>query len=276
MVNDDFSYINKTSIHGLMNCRAMILEDAPLMFSKSKNNKKNVVVCRDLLSHQKEKDYNKINYMYLDDYPEGYENISNLTEVISEITPELIDCCPKKKFKNIHDAVSKFKDKITVRLLVPDMVQDLIKFINEWAIDERCGDKYGWQLHVGIDKHIISQYINDLVFHCNTQFYVFYDGNEIVGYSCIELSREPYDKPIVYIVRKCRNGGKYNNLTRYIDWFTFKEIESLHADASKPLLVNWGASSGKLLWYKKHEWPIYSLKEKWFCTVKNSSDYPIY
>lgn len=267
-MKNDFSYVDEIGIHGLMNCRAQILEDAPLMFSKSKNNKKKVVVCRDLLSPQKEKDYNQINYMYLDDYPECYENIYNLTEVISEITPEVLDSCPRKKFKNIHDAITKFKYKITASCLTLDKVDDLIKFINQWAVDEKCGEKYGWQLHVGIDKHIITQYITDPSFHLRTQIYMFYDEDEIVGYSCIELPQEPYDKPIVYIVRKCRNGGKYNNLTRYIDWFTFKEMESLHEDASKPFLVNWGASSGKLLWYKKHEWPIYSLKEKWFCTVK--------
>ena len=99
---------------------------------------------------------------------------------------------------------------------------------------------------------------------------VFKLDNEVVGYSCIEkVSSYSIDgKPeFKYLTRKVLSIEGRRNLTEYIDYKTIELVHSLNPHFEH-VLVNWGASSGGVHWYKSHKFPLYSIEKKWFCSKK--------
>ena len=131
--------------------------------------------------------------------------------------------------------------------------------------------KYGWQERAGCDKALVIRYVDN--FEGIQEFVkgqVFRLNGKVVGYSCIEVKSsaivDGYHE-FKYLTRKVLNEKGCRNLTEYID---YKTIESIH-EANQDILVylvNWGASSGGVHWYKTHKFPLYDIEVKWFASKK--------
>ena len=143
--------------------------------------------------------------------------------------------------------------------------------IEKWRYLDNGGMKYGWQERAGCDKALVKRYVDDFE-HIQeyASCHVFKMDNEVVGYSCIEnriISTIDGFPEVKYLTRKALNLKGYRNLTEYID---YKTIEYSYETLGCPevLLVNWGASSKGVFWYKTHKFPVYSIEKKWFATKK--------
>lgn len=75
-----------------------------------------------------------------------------------------------------------------------------------------------------------------------------------------------------YLTRKCLNVWGTRNLTEFIDYWTFRELFRVNGERDGDFIVNWGASSGGVKWYKEHKWPLYDKEWKWFYKEKPSCE----
>ena len=231
-----------------------------LSFYKVKNKSK-TTICRNRVSQAEEKKYTHISYMYMDEKPD-IKGASSMDMVISSINNEFFTGMPGKKYIDIRHTVNKYKNKIIAVPLSNSNMDDAIEMVEKWRYDNNGGMKYGMREHAGIDKNIIRLYCNnDIMLASNTFAYVFYYENECIGYACMSNKPENKDLEYIYLTRKVRNHLKLRNLTEYIDWFMFSKVYEL---CKSDFLINWGCSSGGVLWYKIHKWPVYSLEKKWF------------
>ena len=266
------NYINEVSIYGMMNRLSFrdsfLLSD--LGFYKKKDKSK-VVYFKNRISDETK--YEQINYMYLDEDPKDKRAYSS-EQIISIINSESIDTLPGKQFREIRETRNKFKNKIIIKDITSQNMQDVIDMIEKWRYLDNGGWKYGFNEHAAIDKAIIKRYVEtDLSDHIYA--FAFYYNNECVGYSTIE--KTPKDKvdalyEYKYLTRKALLSKELRNLTEYIDWYTFNYIYNKHKEQfnSTEFLINWGCSSGGVKWYKTHKWPLYKLEQKWFLTIKNN------
>lgn len=264
------NYINERSIVGLMNKNGIICEDYPMSFYKVKNKSK-IVVCGERLSEEDEQKYKQVNYMYLNEDPK-IKGSYKMTQVISEIHPyEMFCSLPGKKYREIRETNHKFakmlySNRLSTEWLCKENYEDVINMINEWEYSEKGGKKYMWQSHPGIDKNVVTRYVNGELKGCFA--IVFYIDDKCVGYSCCEIGK--FDTPnqeIKYLTRKTLNN--YRNLTLFVDWYTFYKLhQGIGFDHT--FKINWGCSSGGVLDYKTKKWPVYSLEDKWFLTIKNT------
>lgn len=264
------NYINERSIVGLMNKNGIICTDYPLSFYKVKNKSK-IVVCGNRLSLEEESKYKQVNYMYLDIDPK-IKGSNKMTQVISEInSKEMFHSLPGKKYREIRETIHKYlrmknNNQLRIEELNIDNYQDVINMIDEWEYSEKGGLKYMWQSHPGIDKNVINRYVNEELNNCFAL--IFYIDNKCVGYSCCEQGLfNTNNQEIKYLTRKSLNN--YRNLTLFIDWYTFY-ILHLQIGFNNNFKINWGCSSKGVLDYKVKKWPVYSLEDKWFLTIKNT------
>lgn len=259
------NYINDISIYGLMNKNCFLNYDNPetLSFYKVKDKSK-VTICKDRMSEDDEKHFTHISYMYLDEKPD-IKGSHSMDMVLSHIVPEFFEGMKGKTYIDIRHTVNQCSKKITAEPLNSSNYNDVFMMIEKWRYDDNGGMKYGMREHAGIDKNIIRKYCLD---ECkalinNTFGYVFYYGDECVGYAC--MSKREYDtdgiKEYHYLTRKVRNVFGIRNLTEYIDWYMFKKVYEI---CKSDFLINWGCSSDGVLWYKTHKWPLYRLESKWF------------
>ena len=75
-----------------------------------------------------------------------------------------------------------------------------------------------------------------------------------------------------YLTRKCLNVRGTRNLTELIDYLTFRELFRANGEQEGDFILNWGASSGGVKWYKEHKWPLYDKEWKWFYKEKRGGE----
>lgn len=268
-------YVNNNSIYGMMNknCEP-IFDNSYLSFYKTKNKKK-ITMFNHILSKDEEEKYDEVNYMYMDEKP-NIKGAYKLTNVISYISNNLFIDLNRKQYKELYETYRKFSN-MNIRFIDYDsnnknMRIQLFEMIEKWRYANNGGMKYGWQEHTGIDKSFFERY--DLMSeHDKNRFQVliFYLNDELIGYSVIEREFNHINNfpKFSYLIRKCLMNER--NITEYIDYITFYLLwNDLRFIGIKDFLVDWGASSGGVLWYKTHKWKVYSLKDKWFYKIKKN------
>lgn len=282
------NYIDKWTCIGMMNKNCSLLEGDELGFNKTKNGSKVAAFSTrysfDPLKHK------QVSWLYLDEEPDKskFDSVYSLEEIVSNIEgrkwfwrcfgidkrPD--DALAGEKFIEWRGTVNKWDRMLKegvfmIEKLDNNNVDAVVEMIEKWRYLENGGMKYGWQERAGCDKALVHRYVSNFE---GIQGYVnglvFKLNNEVVGYSCIEkksLAQVDNVPEIKYLTRKVLNRDGCRNLTEYID---YKTIESSYSELGHPevLLVNWGASSGGVHWYKTHKFPLFSLETKWFANKK--------
>lgn len=242
-----------------MNRFAFINEDYPLSYYKVKNKSK-VVICKNRISEDEEKQYKYISYMYLDNDP-GIKGAYSKNNVLSIIDKGYFTNMSGNRYRHIRHAVNRWKNKISVDILSHKNLGDVLDMIEKWRWDENGGYKYRWQEHAGIDKALVNKICNDEV--KDILGLVFYYEDECVAYSTISTDFNIVDNlpEFHYLTRKVRVRDDLKHLTEFVDWFTFRAI---YPRCLSDFIINWGASDGGVYWYKTHKWPLYKLEPTWF------------
>lgn len=274
------SYVNKNSIFGMMNKNCMpILDNEYCSFYKTKNKKKISVFNRVLAD---ETIYDEINYMYMDNKPnvKGAYKLINVTSIMNS---NIFTNFNRRDHKEMYETYRKFVNRgyniVEYDIYNNDHKNDVMTVIDKWRYADNGGMKYKWQEHAGIDKSFFERYEKmDSSQRDKFQVLLFYLFNdisnvyEIVGYSVIEREYSWLDNmpKFSYLIRKCLMDER--NITEFIDYVTFRTLFGYHdfyLDGGQDFLVDWGASSGGVLWYKTHKWKTYKLEDKWFYKIKN-------
>ena len=277
-------YVNNNSIYGMMNKNCeVIFDNSYCSFYKTKNKKK-ITVFNHILSKDEEEKYDEVNYMYMNEKP-NVKGAYKLTNVISLMKHDLFDNLNRKEHKELFETYKKFNNKgINIVEYDPyndDMKIQLFDMIEKWRYADNGGMKYGWQEHAGIDKSFFQRYdkmeklqqekFQVLLFYLPNEEFVY----ECIGYSVIEREYSYLDlKPkFSYLIRKCIMNDR--NITEFVDYITFNSLFNYHkfdSDGGIDFLIDWGASSGGVLWYKTHKWKVYKLEDKWFYKVKQKEE----
>ena len=247
------NYINKHTVMGMMSKHYIPFEDFS-GFYKSKKKDKVVVFNKDFpISNYKE-----INYYYISNKPEvKIKNMYNSTLLISYFDSDFFKLSGKSNTE-IRETRNKCNKIITIKNNI-DSIDEVILLINKW--DELSGKKYGWNRHSGYDRAFFVKYYDlekdnlfSLFFYCN---------NVLIGYSIV--SGVVNNNCFRYVIRKM-DMSVCRNICLYIDFKTFENLYSIYG---REFYVNWGASSGNVLKYKK-KFPVFSEKKVWFYKVKNN------
>ena len=279
------NYIDKWTCIAMMNKNCTLLGGSCLGFNKTKNGSKVAVFSLDYAFDQSK--HKQVSWLYLDEKPEGQlaKSAYCLEEIVSRIDG-------KKMFwegverpagvlageKNIEwrGTVNKWRKaecegRLAIEPLSAGNCDDVVGMVERWRYMENGGMKYGWQERAGCDKALVKRYASNFEgIQDYVQGLVFKLDGIVVGYSCIEkvaLSYVDGLPEVKYLTRKVVNAKGTRNLTEYID---YKTIEHSYKSCKCPetLLVNWGASSGGVHWYKTHKFPVHSLETKWFASMK--------
>ena len=280
------NYIDKWTCIGMMNKNCSLSGiDGILSFNKTKSGSKAVAFSLDYefnpLVHK------HVSWMYLDEEPDKtmFDSIYSLEEIVSVIDCNAMfwngekrpKCCLSgKSMKEWRDTVNKWDRALcngTLKIEKLDFgnEDETVNMIEKWRYLENGGMKYGWQERAGCDKALVHRYVNN--FESIQDFVigqVFKLDNEVIGYSCIEkhsLCKVDNIPEFKYLTRKALNVEGRRNLTEYIDYKTIESAWKCN-DHLQELLVNWGASSGGVHWYKTHKFPLYSIEKKWFASKK--------
>lgn len=172
-----------------------------------------------------------------------------LTQIVSKIDQAFI-AIKGRGYKEFRWTRNKYDDKTEVKT-EPNSVQEVINFIEYWEVTR--GGKYGWQRHSGYDKSFFLNWYEKE--KQDIQCLFFYVNSVLVGYSVISLIKD--DNAYIYMLGKCDT--TYQNLSLYIDFISYERL----LGQQESILINWGASSGTLLDYKK-KFPLYSLENLYF------------
>jgi len=245
------NYINKHTVMGMMSSNYIPFDDWT-GFYKNKKRDKIVVFSKD----KNIKDYKEVNYYYIFDKPEiKIKNIYSSTLLISHFDSDFFKLSGKSN-KEIRETRNKYNKVITIENDI-NSIDEVILLINKW--DELSGGKYGWQKHSGYDKSFFIKYYEKEKNNLISLF--FYLDNILVGYSIVSNIIE--NNCFKYVIRKM-NVGIGRNICLYID---FKTFENLYNTYGREFYVNWGASSGNVLKYKK-KFSIFREEKMWFYKIK--------
>jgi len=192
--------------------------------------------------------------------------------LVSVIDEEFFELKGKKlrEIKETRNSLNKeFYFKVNEPL--PDIQENISNLLKWW--DKNRGEKYGWQKHSGYDKAFFSKWyepnIDDLI--CLT----FYnkETNELIGYSVVSkhlfVDQNNYNH-VTYLIRKCNTDRR--NTTLFIDYKTFEYINET-VNVGPKFYVNWGASSGGVLKYKK-KFPVAVEKNAYFLSINRKALLP--
>ncbi len=246
------NYINKHSIMGMLSKNYIPFENWEGFYKNKKRDK--IVVFNNI--EYKNEDAKEINYYYLFEKPE-YKKYFSSTVLVSFFNEEYFEL-RGKKCKEMRETRNKWNKKIIIKNEINSIneISDLIKI---WDINS--GEKYRWNRHSGHDRNFFIKYYEQEKENLYSLF--FYFGEKLIGYSVVSKISE--DNCYRYIVRKM-NISVGRNIGLYID---FKTIENIWREIGRgEFYVNWGASAGKLLKYKRKFSPFLE-KKVWFCKVKN-------
>jgi len=285
---------NKHALYGMMSKRDSLIDEQHFPFYVLRKNKKKVVLFPKNGKHvtfdgvrlfsKTHPEITKINLNYLPkdnfkslveafkEYGVGYsKSSSNL--LVSEFDEEFFHLRGKgwREIRETRNSLSKsftYKVDEPAEVLYPKVVE-LVKW---W--DEVQGKKYGWQRHSGYDKTFFEK-----VYPEHKDEFVslsFYDKEtkELVGYSVVSkniqqviCSNDAFSTVpcLTYIIRKCKTERR--NTTLFIDFKTFEWIHKNIFDVSQQFYINWGASSGGVLSYKR-KFPINTSVKVYFVSIK--------
>jgi hypothetical protein len=186
-------------------------------------------------------DFKEIRYCYL---PERTIGSASSTLLVSRLDPVFF-AMRGRAMVEFRETRNKW-DRLAQVREVPGSIQDVLSLIDAW--DELSGRKYGFIRHSGYDRNFFRRYWE--AERDNLYSLFFYCGDQLVGYSITSKLQD--DNCFRYVIRKCDiSAGR--NIGLYVDIKTF---ETIFADAPGGFLVNWGASSGKVLEYKR-KFPIF-------------------
>jgi len=221
-------------------------------FYKNKIRDKVVIFNKDFLLG----DYKEVNYYYILEKPElKIKNMYSSTLLVSHFNSDFFKLEGKSKTE-IRETRNKYNKVITIKKDIDD-VGEVVLLIDRW--DELSGKKYGWQRHSGYDRSFFLKYYEQEKENLFSLF--FYINDELVGYSIVSKIQE--DNCFKYIIRKMDNSiGR--NICLYIDFKTFENLYNIYGS---DFYINWGASSGNVLTYKK-KFPVYSEDKVWFYKIK--------
>ena len=230
------NYISKYTIMGMMSAKYEVLGD----WQGLKKNRNKAV------SFDKSFDpcFPKTSYAYIYDKPSC--KYSKSTQVVSVFDKSFFGLSGNK-YREIRETRNYFNKLVTIK----DFNQnDVLGLIDRW--DEQSGGKYHWQKHSGYDKAFFNKWY--LQEKDNLISYFYYIGDKIVGYAILHKDNDCYN----YIIRK--TDISIRNTCLYVDYKTFEQI---YAIENQSFLVNWGASSGNVLKYKR-KFPIHSQSAVYF------------
>jgi hypothetical protein len=195
--------------------------------------------------------FKKVNYAYV--YTKPAVKASKSTQVVSAIGPELVGLAGNK-WREIRETRNHFGRIVEARDYNKG---DVLGLIDRW--DVQSGGKYGWHRHSGYDRAFFNRWYDLEKDNLISRFY--YVGAELIGYSILHATEYGYE----YLIRKADNTRR--NTCLYVDYKTF---EGLYG-ARGGFLVNWGASSGGVLDYKR-KFPVHSECPVYFYSVVRDSD----
>lgn len=192
-------------------------------------------------------DYPTVHYYYI--YNKPAQKHYHLTQLISHITPNFFEL-RGKKWKEIRETRNKFDKIVKMKEYDQQAVLDLIK---KW--DETAGVKYGFQRRSGRDRNFFQRWFEQEKERLFYRF--FYIDERLVGYSVLHKKDGCYE----YLIRKTLS--EMRNTCLYVDYKTMEELFAVEPDG---FFVNWGASGGKLLKYKK-KFPMFEERPVYFYKV---------
>ena len=259
-----------------------VMDDDDFIFFKNRKHTK-AVVCGASSTHGLNCE---ISYMYLDEDPKR-DSSYKMEEITSRMEPCMFmsaggkPMLPGKRFTELRGTVNKwssFMDSgaFTVEHLSEANLDDVLSMIEEWRYLDNGGKKYMWQERAGCDKAFVRRIVEDYRgIKDEILATVFRINGKCVGYSTIQKRSDsnvdgmPEYK---YLTRKCNNVRGTRNLTEFIDYMTFLNLFLENGSQDTDFIINWGASSGGVKWYKEHKWPLYSKEWKWFYREKGMND----
>jgi len=248
------NYINKHTIMGMMSKHYIPFDDFK-GFYKGKNKDKVVVFDKNFSVSN----YKEVNYYYIFDKPEPkIKNMYHSNLLVSHFDSEYFKLEGKKN-KEIREARNKYNKIITIKKDVEN-VDSVISLIDKW--DEISGIKYGWNRHSGYDRSFFLKYYEKEKDNLYSLF--FYFNDVLVGYSVVSNIVE--DNCFKYVIRKL-DISIGRNMGLYIDFKTFENLYNVYGGE---FYVNWGASSGNVLKYKK-KFPVFSEDKVWFYKIKGEN-----
>ena len=245
-----FRYTNRHAVMGMMSSRDIPFEGWD-GFYKNKDRTRATAFCADFDEGLKETGYSYMPRKGGKGTASGYA----LTMVVSRISSDFI-VLSGKQYREIRETRNKWNRRIEIRSR-PDSVDEVMDLIARW--DKVSGTKYGWQLRSGHDRNFFSRYWE--AEQGGLQSHFLYLEGALVGYSII--SKDQDDNCFRYIIRKC-DASVGRNIGLYADYRAF---ETIFANHGREFLVNWGASSGKLLAYKR-KFPVFAERKVYFYKVK--------
>lgn len=199
--------------------------------------------------------FKEVSYFYIPDKPET-KNKYHSTLLISDFDANFFELKGKSN-KEFRETRNKYDKIIDIRKNV-DNIDSVIDLIGIW--DKNSGFKYKWQRHSGYDRSFFLKYYEQEKDNLFSLF--FYCNDVLVGYSIVSDIVE--NSCFKYVIRKF-DISIGRNICLYIDIKTFENIYNIYG---KSFRINWGASSGNVLKYKK-KFPVFDEKEVWFYKVKN-------
>jgi len=243
---------NKHAVMGMLSKHYIPFSDYT-GFYKNKKKDKIVVFNNPNYSNNKAKE---INHYYNFDKPEN-KKYSSSTLLVSKIDSSFFELKNRRR-KEIRECRNYWNKKIIIKNDINN-IDDVIELINKW--EEHSGKKYRWNRHSGYDKAFFIKYYEQEKKDLYSLF--FYYDNILVGYSIISKLQED-DNCYRYVIRKA-DISIGRNINLYID---YKSFENIYLNNNGEFFINWGASSGNVLKYKR-KFPIYKEKKVYFYKEKN-------
>lgn len=213
-------------------------------FYKNKNKTK-ITVFSDIFG-----DFEEINYSYM-----NTRNGYNSTILVSNFSADFFSLSGGR-YKEIRETKNKWDKLITIKT-EPNSISEILDLIKKW--DEFSGKKYRFTRHSGYDRNFFQKYWEQEKNDLYSLF--FYYNDHLVGYSIVSKIQD--DNCFRYVIRKM-DISVGRNICLYIDYKTFENIYKEHEE----FFINWGASSGKVLKYKK-KFPIFKTEKVYFYKVKD-------
>jgi len=238
------TYINKHTIMGMLSRNYTPFEDWRGFYKNKKQTK--VVTFDEGFSG----DFEEINYSYMDNKIQGsYKSVM----LISYFDDHFFNLTGRK-YQEIRETKNKWNKRVVVKTS-PDSITEVLDLIKKW--DELSGAKYRFNRHSGYDRNFFNKYWEGEKDNLFSLF--FYYNNTLVGYSIVsKLNPNCFN----YIIRKV-DISVGRNICLYVDYKTFENIHNFY----DKFYINWGASSGNVLKYKRkfsviQENSVYFLKRK--------------
>lgn len=240
------TYINKHTVMGMLSRNYIPFSDWS-GFYKNKNRTKVVTFDESFNGN-----FDEISYSYMDKRVKGcYKS----TMLISKFNNNFFKL-EGKKIREIRETRNKWDKKITITKM-PRSIEEIIELINKW--DVLSGVKYRFNRHSGYDRNFFNKYWDNEKDNLFSLF--FYYNDILVGYSIVSKLNPYYFN---YIIRKVDiSAGR--NICLYVDYKTFENIHQLY----DTFYINWGASSGKVLKYKR-KFPVNQEINVYFFKRKNN------